>query len=57
VYAARFPDVLDLMARWAPIAQAGVFTTLSHDLRQLSMARPADLIRQAAWPIGLAPRS
>ena len=30
----RFPDGLDLMARWAPIAQADVLTTLAGDLFQ-----------------------
>ena len=34
VYAARLPDGLDLMARWAPIAQAGVLTALAGDLFQ-----------------------
>jgi hypothetical protein len=34
VYAARFPEGLDLMARWAPIAQAGVLTALAGDLFQ-----------------------
>jgi hypothetical protein len=34
VYAARFPDGLDLMARWAPIVQAGVLTALAGDLFQ-----------------------
>jgi hypothetical protein len=32
--AARLPDGLDLMARWAPIAQAGVLTALAGDLFQ-----------------------
>lgn len=32
VYAARLPDGLDLMARWAPIAQAGVLTAITADL-------------------------
>jgi hypothetical protein len=36
VYAARFPDGLDLLARWAPIVQAGVLTALASDLVQLS---------------------
>ncbi len=35
VYAARFPDGLDLMARWAAIAQAGTFTALTGDLTRL----------------------
>ena len=43
VYAGRLPDGLDLMARWAPIAQAGVLTALAGDLFQLatdSIGRP-----------------
>lgn len=35
VYAARLPDGLDLMARWAPIAQAGTLTALAGDLTRL----------------------
>ena len=34
MYAARIPDGLDLMARWAPIAQAGVLTAITADLAQ-----------------------
>jgi hypothetical protein len=34
VYAARLPDGLDLMAHWAPIAQAGILTALAADLTQ-----------------------
>lgn len=39
VYAARLPDGLDLMARWAPIAQAGVLTALAGDLFQPATGR------------------
>jgi hypothetical protein len=34
VYAARLPDGLDLMARWAPIAQAAALTAITKDLVQ-----------------------
>jgi hypothetical protein len=34
VYAARLPDGLDLMARWAPLAQAGALTATTRDLIQ-----------------------
>src|SRR6266568_2960471 len=34
VYAARFPDGLDLMARWAPITQAAALTAIARDLLQ-----------------------
>lgn len=37
VYAARLPDGLDLMARWAPITQAGVLTALAGDLTKRSV--------------------
>jgi hypothetical protein len=48
VYAARLPDGLDLMARWAPIAQAGVLTAAAGDL-----FRPAtDHRGQPRTPIG-----
>ncbi|MDQ2812892.1 MAG: hypothetical protein M3Z75_13705 [Actinomycetota bacterium] len=39
VYAARLPDGLDLLARWAPIAQAGVLTALAGDLFQAATDR------------------
>lgn len=34
VYADRLPDGLDLMARWAPIAQAAALTAILRDLVQ-----------------------
>ena len=42
MYAARFPDCLDLLARWAPLAQAGILTALASDLVQLSTDQHAD---------------
>jgi hypothetical protein len=34
VYATRLPEGLDLMARWAPIASAGMLTAIAKDLVQ-----------------------
>jgi hypothetical protein len=54
VYAARFPDGLDLLARWAPLAQAGVLTALASDLVQPSvdhrggLRTPADGLVESA---------
>ena len=37
VYAARFPDGLDLMARWAPVASTGTLTAIA-----LGLLHPAE---------------
>jgi hypothetical protein len=48
VYAARFPDGLDLLARWAPITQAAALTAVTRDLLQLATGHRGHRSRPAA---------
>lgn len=47
LYAARLPDGLDLMARWAPLVQTGVLLNVIDQIHER-----VDLAGKAAWPPG-----